>query len=155
MSSGQASPEDLEIEDGSFYQLGTWKYEQKKRRNPPRWWGISSGKVKDLQLNAQGFEIVFDESFVVRVTLVFFFSLSAVQNDIQRNLVGLFDNRSLARNHFSCMKRDDSGDVRQQFLGSREKFVGRIALFGVSPENNNMRKHTPNPAIFARKRQEK
>ncbi len=76
-----------------------------------------------------------------RVHLVIVLRFFAVENDVERDLIGLVDDRPMARGHSANVKVNYARDRSQKLLRARDQFIRGIRIGRVGPENHHMRKH--------------
>jgi hypothetical protein len=79
-----------------------------------------------------------------RVFLINILRSFVIKNQIQRYLVGLIDHIPMATCHCAAVIVHQAGDVLEIFLCSGEQFFRGIGHLGLSPKNNNVRKHRRN-----------
>jgi hypothetical protein len=70
--------------------------------------------------------------------LVFILSLFALELNVQRHLVRLIDNVSMASHHLANVEIHNTRDCHQVFLGRSDQLIRGVGLAGVGPKDNYM-----------------
>ncbi len=84
------------------------------------------------------FEDAVEEFDVQRVGLIIVLRFFVGKDDVERDLVGLIDDRAGAGGHFPGVKMQAARNGAQIFFNSGQEIVGRLRLGRVSPKNNNV-----------------
>ena len=73
--------------------------------------------------------------------LVFVLGFLVGEGDVERDLIGLIDYRTMAGGHFTDVKMQDSRDGFQVSVGAVDEFLRGLRLVRLGPENDDVRKH--------------
>ena len=77
-----------------------------------------------------------------RVFLINILRGLVIKNQVQRHLVRLINHVPMATRHCATVIVHQAGDVLEIFLRAGEQFFRSIGHLGLSPKNNNVRKHS-------------
>ena len=78
---------------------------------------------------------------MLRVILIFVLRPFRLKVEIQGDLVTLIDHRAVASRHFPGVEAHHAWNGRKVFFGVRDDFVRGVWLGGISPKDDDMRKH--------------
>ena len=98
-------------------------------------------KIVNDHFLADRFENFLDELQMQRVLLVVVLRFIAVEDNVERHLLGLVHHRPMAPGHLADMKMNNARERRQKFPGSGDQFVRGLRIGRVGPENHDVRKH--------------
>ena len=130
--------------------LGKVMLYQTELRSLPKKWGYFIGTPTVCKAFFRLFEVVNDDAFAVLfedlldeinvhwVHLIIILLLLIVEDEIQRDLVGLIDHWAVRSDHFSDMHVLHPWNRAQVLFSPRDELVGRLWVVGVSPENYNV-----------------
>jgi hypothetical protein len=83
-------------------------------------------------------EDAIEEFDMQRVGLILVLRFLVGKDDVERDLVGLIDDRAGAGGHFPGVKMQAARNGAQIFFDSRQEFFGRLGLGRVCPEYDNV-----------------
>src|SRR5579859_4706270 len=78
---------------------------------------------------------------MLRVDLVVVLGFFIGKNQVQRHLIRLVDDRSVAGCHLADVKMQNPWDRSQIFISPGDQFVSRVGDTWIGPKNDNVRKH--------------
>jgi hypothetical protein len=95
-------------------------------------------KIVHDHLLAGALEDAFDEFDVQRMDLVVVLGFLVRKDDVQRDLVRLVNDRTMAGGHLPDMEMQGAGNSFEIVVNAGNKFVSRAGIAGVSPENDDV-----------------
>ena len=84
------------------------------------------------------FENGFDKLHVQRVGLIIVLRFLVWKNQIERHLVGLVDDRSMAGSHFADVKVEQTRDRFEELMYALDQLVGGVGIGRVRPKNDDV-----------------
>ena len=100
-----------------------------------------SFKIVNHNFLHQRFHIFLNEFQMLRMHLIILLSFLVRKDQIQSDLISLIHHRAPAGRHFANVKMEHARDRFKIFICADNQFIGSFCVGGISPENDNVRKH--------------